>query len=1223
MVPEFGEFRQMEQLSASEIPSAEGAWWIMLQTAESICNYASLRDPVNNACIPEFWSEASAGVETALSQEGNRPLPYDDLMQMVSFCGDHLWAIVKRPRHNLMKVDKMVRPEKAREIGYKTINWLGRQPGKTVREKMAGKQKLLTQVKEYSYDIKENQVAMMLYHQIMRRVADRINNGIMKDVYDECSCAQIDQMLRIKKLLRESPLEPVAPKNHTQANNALLSDKNYSVIWQAYMDMYRFDMRQEDKWKQGLALYIRAVFMAINARLISCEDVYVVENRIKLSGIEDLKASYIVGYHYSIPYITEVSLSSKCITIRIYDAPLNGAARPERTKELRIMFTADVSKDKLRAYRGTPISVEFWEDRQGKAGIYYADFSCIRALSALCVEKIFSFADIKRTEQTEDDFVKNGFSASAAFDIVGNGTSLGISDYERDTLDRFYSRNAVVYKNKDSTTTAYPGGCKSIHLYAEEQIAVRDAVLSEDNRGLKAALDEIYGKLTLNQDDYFFYLVPDALEELRQRDLKQCVKGCFARTFPVWRSVAALVTWLVDPEYEFEEDSIFVYMDLVGDTATAGMMTIHYEDILQNYTCNHFPPFPQIEEGDAITEAAFCAAYVREYAKKHRFGIRDEEVDRLVKEGAIRELMLGSDYANAFFDRKGEIVLFQITYDEEVANRCVSQWLAGIRKFWSRIQGRLGSNKVHYVYFISDLLTGQDMRRLYADAWWNNLCGVFQSTSEELLRGALVYKERLNNHLPIWTEYLPKLSLKIPIEGKYVDWDLIDENMAIDIIDEDTEFPVKEQRPLRLHAGVTEYHFDLKKEDISRRPSLIEAFIPLKEKLEQDVDVNLYVRYKYGYDNSYELILRPVNVREAPFNEIIAEWRSGYREIRGIGGPKFPPLKSSEEIANDVISIRDNMMKTSRLLNDYLGYRYTYERVSEKFDFERACRFLTINTFKLRETLRYYELNQEVEKFVDWFFESTLYGTCRDFMYLEDSEYISAEFLEDYEGKEEMKSLQSNAAQLIYSFGAYVPDELQQYMVQNYHDLNIIRKQSILFNLIYKNTDNDAVWNLLLELFQNKPYSVILNIRSLSNLCWCDEKMIFKLGLYPVLVREIVNISINEMKKLLTMTQEDRYYEASRKRYLAIIEVILAILRLREDSDFNILTAGTKEAKDLAELIRKVDSIMGFPESRIKLLVSKPEALRNMSDIAYAIDMYLTGNEGVDSIEVLSVESDE
>lgn len=135
MAPKLGEIRQIEELSANDEPSVQGAWWIMLQIAESICNCASMRDPVNNTYLTEFWSEAAPSVEEFVELPGSRPLPYDDLMQMVTFCGDQLTDVVKDPRHNLVKVDRMVRPEKAREIGYKTISWLGKQPGNTVRDR--------------------------------------------------------------------------------------------------------------------------------------------------------------------------------------------------------------------------------------------------------------------------------------------------------------------------------------------------------------------------------------------------------------------------------------------------------------------------------------------------------------------------------------------------------------------------------------------------------------------------------------------------------------------------------------------------------------------------------------------------------------------------------------------------------------------------------------------------------------------------------------------------------------------------------------------------------------------------------------------------------------------------------------------------------------------------------------------------------------------------------
>ena len=244
-------------------------------------------------------------------------------------------------------------------------------------------------------------------------------------------------------------------------------------------------------------------------------------------------------------------------------------------------------------------------------------------------------------------------------------------------------------------------------------------------------------------------------------------------------------------------------------------------------------------------------------------------------------------------------------------------------------------------------------------------------------------------------------------------------------------------------------------------------------------------------------------------------------------------------------------------------------------------------------------------------------------MTLDDIECLSEKFLDDYKDTNELKKIRSCAAQLIYSFGAYVPYDFQQYLAENYHDFSFDFKQSILMNSIYNNTNNDSLWYLLLELFQNKPYSLILNIRSFSNLCWCDENMVPKLGLYPALVGEIINKSVNTIKDMLKMTPDNPKYEQARKRYLSVIEVILAILRLRDNPDFDMLVAGTKEATELADLVRNIDDVMGNPESRIKLMVNKPEALCNMSNIAYAIDMYLTGNEGVDSIEVLSVESDE
>ena len=393
MAPELGEIRLIEQLAAGDEPSKEGAWWIMLQTAESVCNCASLRDPVNNAFLSEFWVDATKHVAPLLESEAERPLPYDDLMQMVSYCGDQLQTIITNPRHNIEKVDKMVMPQRVKNAGSKTMNWLGRQPGKTIKEKLAGKNKMLTQVNEYSYDIRENQVSMMLYHQIMRRVSDRVNYGINVGGYDDTNSEQLTQLLRIKKLLRNSPLADVNAKNHSQANNALLSDKNYSVIWRAYLDMAKYDKKLAAQWDIALQMYVKAVFLAFNAEILSYEDVYAVESRIKFEGLGDLKTAYVIGYHWQIPYVIEVAYSGNTISLDMYDAPLDGINQSEAEMHLTLTFAECTDNNKLEAKHGVPINVIV--DDGNKADIQlFADFSGIRSICSFLVNKVFPFADI-------------------------------------------------------------------------------------------------------------------------------------------------------------------------------------------------------------------------------------------------------------------------------------------------------------------------------------------------------------------------------------------------------------------------------------------------------------------------------------------------------------------------------------------------------------------------------------------------------------------------------------------------------------------------------------------------------------------------------------------------------------------------------------------------------------------------------------------------------------
>lgn len=1239
MAPEFGEIRLIEQFAAGDEPSKEGAWWIMLQTAESVCNCASLRDPVNNAFLSEFWTDATKQVVPLLESEAERPLPYDDLMQMVSYCGDHLQTIITNPRHNIEKVDKMVMPQRVKNAGSKTMNWLGRQPGKTIKEKLAGKNKVLTQVNEYSYDIRENQVSMMLYHQIMRRVSDRVNYGINMGGYDNTNSEQMMQLFRIKKLLRNSPLADINAKNHNQANNALLSDKNYSVIWRAYLDMAKYDKKLAVQWETALQMYVKATFLAFNAEILSYEDVYVVENRIKLEGLGDLKTTYVIGYHWSIPYIIEIEYSGNTISLDMYDAPFDGVNQSEEEMHLMLTLAECTDSSKLEARHGIPINVTVEDEKKADIQLF-ADFSGIRSICSFLVNKVFSFANIDKEKRQQKAEYMEG---SMAFDIVANGGSLGVKDPDETVIPSFGSKYAVSYRDENGNISVFPSGNRGIHYNADGITTIDDAVFNQNNEGLRMALEDIHNKVILNRDEYFFYLVPDALEEILQKNLKQCIRSWFSRTFPVWRSVAALTFWLNNPEYSFDEDSIFAYIDFVGDTATAGMMTIHSEKAVHGYVCNHFPPFPQIDEGDDITENAYCRNYVVMYAKKYGFSIPDEVVMKFIRSGSIKSLMLRDNYANQFVESDGKTIVYQITYDEELVSECIDKWLNKIKKFWARIHGRFDSSKKpDHVIFLSDILINvlyqlkreKDLHSVF-DEEEQKYLSLYRSSSDEILKGALVYKERLNRHLPTWTEYLPHLSLEVIKDGDYAELELIGDDISFDVMGDDNEHIIEER--LLLKANEKEFSFPLVKQDISRKSTMIDAYITDKSfPLDHDVEVSLSVRYKYGYDNSYELILKPVNGRETAFKEIIVEWANTDRKSNVLN--IWPP--ETNRLPDDIVlqaidEAKDSLSKIQWNIEKHMVNYVSYN--DKSYPIKMTDQFLNGNIFKLRNIV----LSDlpEAEEFMRWFIDQPLYKYIGQIAKIFERRDIDNSFFDDNDSKQ-MDYFIGDCLQVMFSIGRYTPQDIQNSFVKRYKEFNDKSRMKAMIDMLLRNGTNKAAIGVIIDEIRNSSkqdtYSVRMYslVRELGRMCCFDSDLVYAFyDVDPSFMYEITNYTINGIRRMFNRCEKQgESYTPDRKAikmYVSYMVALLSFLRLRnpERADgFNLLVVGSDDSKKLSREIRVLDNYMSKehpinPAIRFKL--NKPESLSKMSDLSYALDLYLNGDKRAASIEVVGVDEDD
>ena len=1236
MIPQLGEMREIEQLATSEVPSYEGAWWIMLQTAESICNFASRRDPINNAFLSEFWIEAAIEVDTLLESESERPFPYDDLMQMLSFCGDQLQNIIESPRHNIVKVDKMVRPHRVQNTGSKTMNWLGKQPGKTIKEKLAGKEKMLTQVNEYSFDIRENQVAMMLYRQLMRRVSDRVNYGVNLNGYDLVESIQLDQFKKIKKQLRNSPLAEVKPQNHSQANNALLSDKNYSIVWRAYMDMAKFDKRLADNWNKALSMYVKAIFLSINAELLSYKDVYAIEERMKLNETK-LAATYVIGYHWKIPYVVNVELEDNAICVRMYDAPYNNSKASDSEMNLKLKIVENLDKNALAQKHGMPIVVKVEEGKEKAEVSIHADLSGIRNIISFLVNKIFPFAGIEPEKCEEDTQYIEG---SVAFDIVADGDSIGVEGHDNQVVDCFYAKKSVSYTDSNGITTSYPGRDKCIHYRAGEQVSICDAILTQNNEGLKAALSDISKKIIQSNDDYFFYLVPDALEEILQKNLKQTVRSSFARTFPVWRSVAAITYWLSVEDADFYADDVFAYIDLVGSAATAGMLTIHEEKFLDDYACSHFPPMPQSELGESITETAFCEKYIELYADSRGIEFPEEAIDGLLKSGAVKNLILGDSYANYFVEEEKEPHLYQLEYDQNVLSDCIEDWIKNAKRFWKSVRNRFDNNhSPNHLLLLSDVVISAFVQLEREKDFYEILdgedVGIYQCSESQILSGALVFKQRLNEHLPTWTEYLPKLSLEVIKDGDYAQLELIGDDVSFDVMGDDNEHKVEEK--LILKAGEKEFSFPLVKQDISRKATMIDAYITDKSfPLDHDVVVSLLVRYRYGFDNSYELTLKPLDSKETSFKEIVVEWANTERKlnIENI----WPP--ATNRLADEIVLLaideaRDSFNKIQFSIEKHM---VNYVSPSDKsYPIKQTDGFLNRNIFKLRNIV----LSDlpEATEFIQWLIDKPIYKYLGEIAGVFKHTNIPESFFRDNEGMQ-MEFFKGDCLQVMFSIGRYTPEVIQKHFVEHYFGFNEKSRMKAMVDMLLRNGTNKAGIIAVIDEIRNSPdtdsYSVKMDalVRELGRMCCFDSDLVYDFyDTDPAFMHEMTNFTISGIRKMLNRCErigED--YRADRKtikRYISYMVALLSFLRLRDSEraeGFQLLVVASDDSKKLAREIRDLDDYMSrerpiSPTVRFK--VNKPDSLSKMSDLSYALDLYLKGDKQAASIEVVGVDEED
>ena len=272
-------FDQLEKIAAREEVEGAGAWWIALQAAQHVIECAAERDMHTGESLPRPLHEVLKAVADS-TKTGTRPVPNDRLHRAAVLALEPLRTILEHPRTRLLR-EHAPRPiHSIREMDTHCMAWLARLPGRTIREKLAGREHALSVVRRFTPDTPENRVAKRVADILVRRLNTRFDQEAAYDDDGPSYTQQRDALDFCRRILRDPEFSTVPASDMPRPNNALLGDRLYSRVWRAWMLVHGEEDALRNAWPHTEECFRIAAFWTIAGQIAERYDAHVIEELV-------------------------------------------------------------------------------------------------------------------------------------------------------------------------------------------------------------------------------------------------------------------------------------------------------------------------------------------------------------------------------------------------------------------------------------------------------------------------------------------------------------------------------------------------------------------------------------------------------------------------------------------------------------------------------------------------------------------------------------------------------------------------------------------------------------------------------------------------------------------------------------------------------------------------------------------------------------------------------
>lgn len=1139
-----------------------------------IVNSLSKRDSITNNICSDNGINYIKKIKKLYS-EMDSPLCFlnDKTYNLYLYTMPHILKIMNNPSQSIIKEKRLIQKSKLKVIDSSTFRWLATKPGTTFKEKLANQEKVLSTVKKYSYNTKENQVFVSYVSKLKDYFADKIEMIKEfpelfgnKEKYDNAFIETNKYINKLNSFLREE-FEAVQKKEHSTPNNILIGNVHYSSIWKSNQDL-----RKDDFETFKINDFYKVIVKCFELSLMASTEYDFVDKNCDINNIESNYLFYKINNHH----IDEINFDydgNFIINMNKYNYN-DSKYELDEDKSLSHVLEFEVINSKNDNLHGLACKaiLDSEYEFQFTANLYGIK-STINWLASM-LKLTINFEKSYSNKQLNFNIA----SLNAYNNIIGNENEYFNPHILYDGNDSFEIRNSLYFVN-------------GINVYLDTY---------NDLNKYNELLQSCKPYYKRDAESLLIYDIKDSFDEFSSKNLRNTFSINFPGSYPVWRSILSaesISKGYTDMVIDFTGKEVYA-------TILGRKKDLYVHKGLISWPLNL----------TKYSEKDFLKDYLDIYAEEFDLSFSEEVINDCLVSGSLSYLLnKKSGFLMLLEGDENNHEYIRIDYSQEIYEECLNELIKTIDDINVEFNGK------ELLIVLPDFIDTK----------------IFDKTinNNQLIIGARKIAERVKKHQVAWYECLPDLSLEIIKNGYYDTIKLVENRECENIIGKTDSWVINET--FILKKGLSDYSLPLIKSFLGEQNKTINASIkdpsfPLKE----DVEVNLKLSYSYGSENSYILTFIPINSDNSPFKKIIVDWKEEIAD-RDLIYPKIDDcLYSAQDIdkkLNEIIPKRISTIERNisflksgkEIFIDKNGISHdNFKEATKNITFianekQRFRAFSISAASDLEKCIKNYNIISIVEELIIY---------SEKFKHTDKEKFLKRRLaLEN-----SLVSLSMNKElflnnKLVFGFGCY-----GRYLNGNPIDVDII---NIAYDdLISITKEPNYQYGKNIRLFLEQFTSTITcDCKAFYKMAKVSPAFL------NYLLNIIIDVldKMSDYDWNTPIYKEEAYgNNASENGYLVrhCLELLVSFLYCREMTFFSDLRPGNNKALHIINSLKKINRDFQnahfdpsvkkekFMKTKYAMQLEIPNELNKMWDVAYCLILYLSGDKRANNIVIRSNE---